>query len=385
MTAPAALDERLPVSVIVPAFNRAGTLPRALGSVAGQQARPAEVIVVDDCSSDDTAAVAEALGARVVRHEVNRGAAAARNTAIAAATQPWIAPLDSDDEWLPHHLRLLWAWRRGRVLVAGSALGIGGDGPDRLHGAVAGRRIELRWPPDVLYPENPIPASGVLVSRDAVEAAGGYDPRLRLSEDLDLWIRVLELGAGVCLPEVIALYHRHADQKTRDDDAAEAGRAAIFNSYHGRPWWSWRLAERRQSIHAWEDLYAAASSRRPRAALPGLRWMLRRPLRAVSALRVGAWLLCKRRRSSALARDGGPSVALLPGAPALAGESARAVPAGAVSDLRDRGPLRLARRLVAGPPGLALAGRRWAAALAWALGVPTTRRASELARRRALG
>ena len=107
-----------PVSVIIPAFNRADTLPRALRSVLGQSLRPAEVIVVDDHSQDATAEVAERWGVRVIRHERNRGAAAARNTAAAAATQPWLAPLDSDDEWLPHHLATLWPLREiGRAHV----------------------------------------------------------------------------------------------------------------------------------------------------------------------------------------------------------------------------------------------------------------------------
>ena len=104
------MDARpLPVTVIIPAYNRADTVAQAVASALAQHpAPPAEVLVVDDGSADDTAEVAERAGARVVRHAVNQRLGAARNTGLSHATQPWIALLDSDDEWLPHHLASLW-------------------------------------------------------------------------------------------------------------------------------------------------------------------------------------------------------------------------------------------------------------------------------------
>src|SRR4051794_32304698 len=97
-------DEPLPVSVVIPAYRRPGMVERALRSVLAQTRRPAEVIVVDDASGDDTGARAAALGARVITHERNSGRGATRNRGIAAASQDWIALLDCDDEWLPRHL-----------------------------------------------------------------------------------------------------------------------------------------------------------------------------------------------------------------------------------------------------------------------------------------
>ena len=90
------------VSVIIPAYNRAGTLARALDSVAAQTFTDYEVIVVDDGSTDGTADCCAARGdprLRLLRHGTNRGAAAARNTGVAAATGTWCAFLDSDDAW----------------------------------------------------------------------------------------------------------------------------------------------------------------------------------------------------------------------------------------------------------------------------------------------
>ena len=113
----------LPVTVVVPAYRATETLARALASARAQQPYPpAEILVVDDGSRDGTAALARECGATVLVHEHNRGLAAARNTAVAAATQPWLAFLDADDEWLPHHLATLWPLREGHDLVAGSAI-----------------------------------------------------------------------------------------------------------------------------------------------------------------------------------------------------------------------------------------------------------------------
>ena len=93
-----------PVSVVLPAYNRAGAIRGAVESVLRQSFTNFELIVVDDCSTDATAAeVAEIADPRVrlIRHAENRGASAARNTGIREARGPWVAFQDSDDEWLP--------------------------------------------------------------------------------------------------------------------------------------------------------------------------------------------------------------------------------------------------------------------------------------------
>jgi glycosyltransferase involved in cell wall biosynthesis len=98
------------VSIIVPTYNRAKYLPEALESIRAQTCTDWELIVVDDGSQDDTAAVMERLTptmsrpVRYVRRE-NGGPAAARNTGLDLATGKYVAFLDSDDCWLPHHLK----------------------------------------------------------------------------------------------------------------------------------------------------------------------------------------------------------------------------------------------------------------------------------------
>src|SRR5262249_9100489 len=95
------------VSVVIPAHNSAATLARALDSAISQTATPLETIVVDDCSIDDTVAVARRYadrGVRVVSLTERGGAAGARNEGIKAASGEFVAFLDSDDEWLPAKL-----------------------------------------------------------------------------------------------------------------------------------------------------------------------------------------------------------------------------------------------------------------------------------------
>lgn len=109
---PALPSADLRFSVIVPTYNRAGMILRAVGSVLASGRDDYEVIVIDDCSTDDTAAVIEALGdprVRLVRQAVNRGVCEARNAGIAAARGRWMVMLDSDFELLPGGLDRLAA------------------------------------------------------------------------------------------------------------------------------------------------------------------------------------------------------------------------------------------------------------------------------------
>jgi glycosyltransferase involved in cell wall biosynthesis len=308
-------DEPLPVSVVIPAYNREGFLADALKSVAAQRPRrPADVIVVDDCSSDRTAEVAERLGARVVRHEKNRGAGAARNTGLRAAQQPWIALLDSDDRWLPYHLARLWPLRGEHLMLAAGALRVGDDPAlDRYQGAVGRRPRVLDSPSKVLFPENPIPASGVLVRREAARAAGGWSESVPYAEDLDLWIRILERGTALLVPSVGYLWRVHRDQKSRDSRGARRAYAGIVRSYAGRPWFSQRLAERHAAVTAWDDLRSDLAEGRRASAAARVIGLAGRPWRVLGLIPLLVYRWRVRRRSWLTARNGAPSTAILPG------------------------------------------------------------------------
>lgn len=186
------------VSVIVPAYQAAGTIRRTLESVAAQICKPREVVVVDDGSPDGTADAARAcapdmagIALRVFRTDDNLGAGAARNRAIAESTQPVLAFLDADDEWLPEKLASSMAHLEegDYVLVAHDYLT--GDGPAERHHRCARRFRENTDPFVGLYRKGYIPSCSVVARREAVVAAGGFDEGLPNAQDFDLWLAML--------------------------------------------------------------------------------------------------------------------------------------------------------------------------------------------------
>jgi glycosyltransferase involved in cell wall biosynthesis len=100
--------DAVPISVVIPAYNSEEFIGEAIRSVKAQSFPVAEVIVVDDGSSDRTAEVAERLGARVIRRR-RGGISVARNAGIRAAKHEWIAFLDADDLWTPQKIEYQWA------------------------------------------------------------------------------------------------------------------------------------------------------------------------------------------------------------------------------------------------------------------------------------
>jgi glycosyltransferase involved in cell wall biosynthesis len=260
--------------------------------VLAQSSAPAEIVVVDDASTDRTAAVAEELGARVVRHERNAGEGAARNSGIEAATQPWIALLDSDDEWLPGHLASLWQARADHALVATTAIRRGANrADDRLHGSAAARPLTLRSPADIVFPENPVPVSALLIRRDVAQKAGGYRD-LPHCADYDFLLRCLEHGSGQVLPEVGVIYHLHPGQVSHERERMKAAHTAISRSYAERPWFDRRQVRRWETAVAW-DLYRLEGG-------AGRVLALLRPRRVVPLLRLWWWRYRLRRRGARL-------------------------------------------------------------------------------------
>lgn len=274
----------LPVSVVIPAFNRPEMVRRAVESALAQQPLPpAEVIVVDDCSTDATATVAAAAGATVIQHDHNRGEGAARNSGIAAAAHPWIGLLDSDDEWLPHLLDTLWRRRDGHVLLAGAAVNHGtGPGAGRYAGPLT--EEVLRTPARLLYPENFVPASGVIVNAEALRATGGYRTELRHGADLDMWLRVLDQGTGLMIPRVVVHYHLHSGQVTRDHVGMATAQLDVLRTYADRPWWSRARVEGWRAGSEWDDLRRELAAG-DRSGLPRhAAFLLARPSRILGLL-----------------------------------------------------------------------------------------------------
>jgi glycosyltransferase involved in cell wall biosynthesis len=174
------------VDVVVPAFNAARHLREAIDSVLAQSLPPSRVIVVDDGSTDATAAVARDCGTtvEVVAHAHNRGAAAARNTGIAVATAPYVAFLDADDRWLRDKLE-----RQCAALEASAGamfalcrvcefLSDELDDAERAAFARADTTGLEGWT-----------ASALLARRALFAECGGFDDGLRIGEAIDWFSR----------------------------------------------------------------------------------------------------------------------------------------------------------------------------------------------------
>jgi glycosyltransferase involved in cell wall biosynthesis len=279
-----AASATVPVAAIIPAYNREAFIGDAVRSAFEQQPLPpAEVIVVDDGSADATADAARDAGARVIVHETNRGSAAARNTGLAATSQPWVAPLDSDDRWLPHMLDALWSHREPYAMVAGASLGTDLSGTPLFYGGILSTQpIVLGTPAPLVFPENFISASGVIIRTAALRSVGGWSEQFRLAEDLDLWLRLLATHSGMCIPRVVTTYRLHPGQKSQ---AGYEGRATVLrmvSSHRTQPWWREELFARRRAVNAWDDLREALGEGRYRTALARAAFL------GSSALRISA-------------------------------------------------------------------------------------------------
>ena len=314
-----AVSAPLPVTVVIPAYNRPTMVKRAVLSALAQRPRPpAEVIVVDDCSSDNTAAVASAAGATVIRHDANRGGAAARNTAIRAAGQDWIAFLDSDDELLPNHLAALWPHRDGHVILGSSAIACAPDPADDSLIGRAGRKPEvLRRPENVLRHGNVLVTSSVIVRRDVAIAAGLFTEGMKRSADLDLWLRILERGTGYVSPDVTVRYHQHAEQVTHDTAKAFDAYARIVDAYRERATLSRSAGAGAEARLLWDRLRLDLRLGRRAAALKGLWRIVRDPYKAPGLVDlIGHRFLVHRRRRS-YTRAGAPTVRIWTNSPEL--------------------------------------------------------------------
>ena len=128
-SAPSGATDRVRFSVVIPTYNREGTLPRAIASVLAQTAADIEIVVVDDGSTDNTAAVARAIDDPRVTYvgQPNRGVSAARNAGAAVATGEFLVFLDSDDELLPDAIATLEAAAAGHDLVVSGVVKVSPD------------------------------------------------------------------------------------------------------------------------------------------------------------------------------------------------------------------------------------------------------------------
>jgi glycosyltransferase involved in cell wall biosynthesis len=299
---PEVATQVVPVTVIIPSYRRKHYLVRAVASVRAQEGvRPMEIIVVDDGSKDGTAEVARSLGARVIEKADNEGLSAARDDAVAAAEgAEWVATLDDDDEWLPHHLQTVWAKRGSHVLVAGTSLSFGA-GTSRTHGTATDVAEVVRSPARLMFPENSYTPSATIVRRDVLLKCGGFDRSLGYLEDLDAWLRVLELGTGLLLPDITCLYRLHEGQVSRHREQMLAASKTVTDKYAGRPWLTPAVCEDLAVVEAWDDFYEARQSAHWATAGAKALWIGSRPRRLGALARL--WVFRRRTRHRLVPAD----------------------------------------------------------------------------------
>ena len=198
------------ISVIIPTFNRAYCVLRAIESAARQTYPDVEIIVVDDGSTDGTAELLRgficARSFRFLEGNANRGAPAARNDALAFCEGRWVAFLDSDDAWHPLKLE-----RQIEMLIASGDdfracyTGLADyDDAGRLCGVSrATDHGDIRGG---LMTHNLVGStSSVLVERELLRDVGGFAAGLRSCQDWELWIRLAQCTKFACVPEILTV------------------------------------------------------------------------------------------------------------------------------------------------------------------------------------
>lgn len=208
-------DERPPtISVVIPAHNLEAYIARAVRSVLAQTESVEEIIVVDDGSTDGTAAVVEAiiaeLGTALVRltRQEHAGAGAARNAGIHAATSEWIAFLDGDDEWTTEKIAVV---RRAicehadATMVVHDCVSVALDGSERERPLHRAFDPEGRLLPQ-LYRSNFLATSAVTVRREKILAVGGFDVSLPAAQDYDVWLKLATDAHLLFVPEPLERY-----------------------------------------------------------------------------------------------------------------------------------------------------------------------------------
>jgi glycosyltransferase involved in cell wall biosynthesis len=237
-----------PVSVVVPCFRCAATIDDAIASIVGQTARPAEVLLVEDFSGDDTLATLHRIAAahepgwiKVIAMPDNGGPSRARNAGWQQAAHPYIAFLDADDTWAPCKLEL-----QMEVLEADPAIAlIAHPMVVRMRGTALPAvrppvRTEIVGRRRVLL-HNPFPTASVVVRRDLPLR---FDESFRRSEDFLLWAQIVLSGYRCArINQVLAIWNRRADGASglSDDFAAmrrtnnEARRKLLQQGLLSRP------------------------------------------------------------------------------------------------------------------------------------------------------
>jgi glycosyltransferase involved in cell wall biosynthesis len=223
------------VSVVIPSYDRAHTLPRAIKSVRAQTYKDWELIVVDDGSNDETERTMKGNDdprIRYLRHDRNFGAARARNTGIDNASGTYVAFLDSDDEWLPNKLTkdVSTFELRGKDIGLVYCGAFVFDDQQRALETTE-PRLEGRIFSDLLGHDFIDSCSKVTVRTDVLRFLGGFDPALPSQQDWDLWLRVAKQFAVACVPDFLVKLHLGPNRISTSLRRIYEGTALVVRKY----------------------------------------------------------------------------------------------------------------------------------------------------------
>ncbi len=226
------------LSVVIPSYDQAAFVAAAVESALAAVAVELEVVVVDDCSTDESAAVLRALleghdgrALKLVVHGANEGLSAARNRGFLEARAPLVLLLDADDELLPHGPAALIA-----ALEADPAAAF-------AYGFLARAGLEREdllgtapWDPSLFRAGNYVPVTGSLVRRSAWELVGGYSAEGLLElgwEDMDFWLRLAAAGQhGAQTRRIVGTYRVHGESMSTVANRHAAALEAFMRERH---------------------------------------------------------------------------------------------------------------------------------------------------------
>ncbi len=209
------------VSVVIPTYNRAECLPLALSSILAQTYQNFEIIIVDDDSSDDTNQIChrfQDFDDRIyyIRNAKNYGPAKSRNNGIEKAKGEFITFLDSDDLYYTDKIQL-----QVEVLGKNPSAGFCYGHFACAHDIFDIKKYDFKkWDSSLnLYPTFLLPNNffivtpAVMVRSNLLRKVGGFDPNMKICEDLELWSRILLQTRPICITRPIVAIHIRQDDK----------------------------------------------------------------------------------------------------------------------------------------------------------------------------
>lgn len=226
------MAEPLPITVIIPTFNRAQLVATAVESVLAQTIQPQRIFVVDDGSSDDTASVIQHIkqsqpSVDFVALEHTGYPAAVRNAGLEHADTPWVAFLDSDDRWQPTKLEQQWQTitRQPELDLVCSNASVVTAGEEPTGRCVVADRSTGELPLSELLLDNVVITSSVLARKSLIDKVDCFcvSDKLRTCQDYDLWLRLAASGW---------LYFEDAPLVVYRDQPTSSIRGSVTNLQH---------------------------------------------------------------------------------------------------------------------------------------------------------